>query len=148
MRTWAVETASRYQILDYTVDFGTLGYLVAISVAAAILFSLAPMGRVLQIGMNSALKSDARGVTPSPRGKQLAAVLVAGQMALAIVLLSGAGVLVRSVMNIVSANTGVRDPENVLVGLLRLPSEKYPSPATTSWVYRPVRSEGESHSGD
>jgi predicted permease len=34
-------------------------------------------------------------------------------------------------MNVVSANTGVRDPENVLVGLLRLPSEKYPSPATS-----------------
>jgi predicted permease len=34
-------------------------------------------------------------------------------------------------MNVVSANTGLRDPENVLVGVLRLPSEKYPSPAAT-----------------
>jgi len=131
VRTWAVETASIYQILDYTLDSRTLAYLVAISLAAAILFSLAPMGRVLQIGVNSALKSDAPGVTQGQRGKHLAAVLVAGQMALAIVLLSGAGVLVRSLMNVVSANTGVRDPENVLVGVLRLPSEKYPSPATS-----------------
>ena len=131
MRTWAAATASLYQILDYTVNSGTLAYLVAISLAAAILFSLAPIGRVLQIGVNSALKSDARGVTPGLRGKHLAAVLVVGQMALAIVLLSGAGVLVRSLMNVVSANTGVRDPENVLVGLLRLPSEKYPSPAAS-----------------
>jgi predicted permease len=131
VRTWAVETASIYQILDYTLDSGTLAYLVAISLASAILFSLAPMGRVLQIGVNSALKSDAPGVTPDLRGKRLAAVLVAGQMALAIVLLSGAGVLVRSLMNVVSANTGVRDPENVLVGVLRLPSEKYPSPPTS-----------------
>jgi putative ABC transport system permease protein len=131
VRTWAVETASIYQILDYTLDSGTLAYLVAISLASAILFSLAPMGRVLQIGVSSALKSDAPGVTPGLGGKHLAAVLVAGQMALAIVLLSGAGVLVRSLMNVVSANTGVRDPENVLVGLLRLPSEKYPSPATS-----------------
>lgn len=129
VRTWAVETASIYQILDYTLDSGTLAYLAAISLAAAILFSLAPMGRVLQIGVNSALKSDAPGVTQSLRGKHLAAVLVAGQMALAIVLLSGAGVLVRSLMNVVSANTGVRDPENVLVGLLTLPSAKYPGPA-------------------
>jgi putative ABC transport system permease protein len=130
VRTWAVETASIYQILDYTLDSGTLAYLVAISLAAAILFSLAPMGRVLQIGVKSALRSDAPGVTLGPRGKHLAAVLVAVQMALAIVLLSGAGVLVRSLMNVVSANIGVRDPENVLVGLLSLPSEKYPSPAT------------------
>jgi putative ABC transport system permease protein len=131
VRAWAVETASIYQILDYTLDSGTLAYLVAISFAAAILFSLAPMGKVLQMGVNSALKSDARGATQDLRGKHLAAVLIAGQMALAIVLLSGAGVLVRSVMNIVSANTGVRDPENVLVGLLSLPSEKYPSPAAS-----------------
>jgi len=127
VRTWAVETASIYQILDYTLDSGTLAYLVAISLASAILFSLAPMGRVLQIGVNSALKSDARGVTPGLRGKRLAAVLVAGQMGLAIVLLSGAGVLVRSLMNVVSANTGVGDPEHVLVGLLSWPSEKFPS---------------------
>lgn len=131
VRTWAVETASIYQILDYTLDSGTLAYLVAICLAAAILFSLAPMGRVLQIGVKSALKSDAPGVTRGLRGKHLAAVLVAGQMTLAIVLLSGAGLLVRSLMNVVSADTGVRDPENVLVGLLSLPSEKYPSPAAT-----------------
>jgi putative ABC transport system permease protein len=129
VRTWAIETASIYQILDYTLDSGTLAYLVAISVAAAILFFLAPMGRVLQIGVKSTLKSDAPGVTPGVSGKRLAAVLVAGQMALAIVPLSGTGVLVRSLMNVVSANTGVRDPENMLVGLLILPSEKYPGPA-------------------
>jgi putative ABC transport system permease protein len=131
VRTWAVETASVFQILDYRLDSGTLAYLVAISLAAAILFSLAPMGRVLQIGVKSALKSDARGGTPHLRGKHLAAVLVAGQMTLAIVLLSGAGVLVRSLINVVNANTGVRDPENVLVGLLSFPSEQYPNPGAT-----------------
>jgi putative ABC transport system permease protein len=127
---WEVLTASRYQVLDYTVDAGTLAYLIAISVTAAILCSLAPIGRVVQLGTGGALKGDARGVTQGLRGKQLAAALVAGQMALAIVLLSGAGVLVRSFVKIVSADTGVRDAEHVLVGRLRLPSDTYPSPAT------------------
>jgi len=126
---WEVLTASRYQVLDYTVDVGTLGYLIAISVIAAILCSLAPSGRVVQLGTGGALKGDARGVTQGLRGKQLAAALVAGQMALAIVLLSGAGVLVRSFVKIVSADTGVRGAEQVLVGRLRLPSDTYPSPA-------------------
>jgi predicted permease len=110
VRTWAVETASNNQILDYRLDSWTLAYLVAISLAAAFLFSLAPMGRVLQIGVKSALKSDARGVTPGLRGKHLAAVLVAGQMTLAIVLLSGAGVLVRSLMNVVISH-GIPQPD-------------------------------------
>jgi putative ABC transport system permease protein len=130
VRTWAVVTASVYQVLDYTVDSGTLAYLVAISVAAAGLCSLAPIGRVVQLGVNGALQGDARGVTQGRRGKRLAAALVAGQMALAMVLLSGAGILVRSFVRIVGAETGVRDPEHILVGAMRLPSDKYPRPET------------------
>jgi putative ABC transport system permease protein len=129
VRTWAAATQSRYQVLDYTVDSGILLYLVAVSLTAAILFSVPPMVRILQLGANSSLEAGARGITQSPRGKRLAAVLVAGQMALAIVLLSGAGVLVRSLRNVVSANTGVRDPENVLSGSVSLPADKYPNPA-------------------
>jgi predicted permease len=129
VRTWADATASRFQILDYTVNSGTLAYLAAISLGAMMLFSLAPIGKILQLDVNSALKSDARGVTQGLPGKHLAAVLVAGQMALAIVLLSGAGVLMRSLANIVDAKTGVRDPQNILVGSIRLPSDRYPSPA-------------------
>jgi putative ABC transport system permease protein len=127
---WAAATASFYQLLDYSVDAGTLAYLIAISGAAAILFSLPPIGRVLQLGTGGALKGDARGVTQGLRGKRLAAALVAVQMALAIVLLSGAGVLVRSFVKIVSADTGVHAAEQVLVGRLRLPSDTYPSDAT------------------
>ena len=124
VRTWAVANASVYQVLDYRVDAGTLAYLVAISVIAALLCSLAPIARIVQLGVSGPLKGDARGVARSLRGKHLGAVLVTGQMTLAIVLLSGAGVLVRSLLNVVNAETGVRDPGHVLVGALRFPSDK------------------------
>jgi len=130
VRTWAVATASRYQILDYRIDSSTFAYLVAASLGSAVLFSLAPIGRVLQLGVGGVLKGDARPITQGLRGKHLAAALVAVQMALAIVLLSGAGVLARSLWHVVGARTGVRDPENVLAGWVRLPSEKYRSPTT------------------
>jgi len=126
VRTWATITESRYQVLDYAVGSGTVAYLVAISLAAAILCSVAPIIKVRRLGVSGALKGDARGVTQGLRGKRLATGLVACQMALAIVLLSGAGVLVRSFVKIVSAETGVREPEHVLVGSIRLPSDKYP----------------------
>lgn len=129
VRTWATVTASRYQVLDYTVDAGTLAYLVAISALAAVGCTVTPISRVWQLGVNGALKGDARGVTQGLRGKQLAAGLVAGQMALALVLLSGTGVLVRSLMTIVGADTGVRAADRILVGSMRLPSDKYPTPA-------------------
>jgi putative ABC transport system permease protein len=126
---WAAVTESQYQVIDYVVDARTLAYLVVISLAAAILLALAPILRVRQLGTGDALKGDARGVTQGRRGKHLSAGLVAGQMALAIVLLAGAGVLVRSFVNIVGAETGVRNADHVLVGMVRLPSATYPTPA-------------------
>jgi putative ABC transport system permease protein len=126
--TWAVVTESIYQVLDYTVDSGTIAYLIAIVIAAAALCSVAPIFGVLRLGANRALTNDVRGVTTGPRDKRLAQGLVACQMTLAIVLLSGAGVLVRSFVKIVAADTGVRNPERILVGSMRLPSDKYPRP--------------------
>src|SRR2546428_3924099 len=89
VRTWAVMTASRYLALDYTVNSSIFAYLVGISTATATLCSLAPIVRVVQLGVSGALKGDARGVTQGLRGKHLGAVMVAGQMTLAIVLLCG-----------------------------------------------------------
>jgi predicted permease len=128
VRTWAVTTFSPYQVVDYSINSSTLAYLAATSAAVAILISIAPVSRVVRMGESGALRGDARGVTEGPRGRRLAGTLVAGQMALAIVLLSGAGVLVRSFVAIISAKTGVHDPEHILVGLLRLPADKYSSP--------------------
>jgi putative ABC transport system permease protein len=127
---WADATASLYQLLDYSGNTTRIAYLIAISVTVAVVSSFAPIARVLQLGTGGALTGDARGVTSGLRGKRVAAALVTGQMALAIVLLSGAGVLVRSFLKIVRADTGVHGAEQVLVGRLRLPSDTYPSAAT------------------
>jgi predicted permease len=124
IRSWAAATASEYQILDYRVDTETLAYLAAISVVAAILFSLAPIAKLVELCANGSFSRSVRA-SQGPRGRHLSNLLVGGQMALAIVLLSGAGVLVRSFVTIVTAETGVRDPEQILTGMLALPSDKY-----------------------
>ena len=72
----------------------------------------------MQLCANGSFSHSARGASQGPRGRRLSSLLVAGQMALAIVLLSGAGVLVRSFVTIVTAKTGVRDPDQILTGLL------------------------------
>jgi putative ABC transport system permease protein len=130
IRSWAAATASRYQILDYRVDTGTLTYLVTISVVAAILFSLVPIAKVVRLSASGSFSGNVRGATQGPGGRHLSRVLVGGQMALAIVLLSGAGVLVRSLITIITAETGVRDPDQVLTGVLELPSDKYAEAAS------------------
>jgi putative ABC transport system permease protein len=125
---WEAATRSQYQVIDYAVDGRTVVYLSVVGAVAGILLSIAPVARVLQLGAGGALRGDARGVTRGLGARRLAAGLVALQVALAIVLLSGSGVLVRSFVAIVGAETGLPDPERVLVGVLRLPSDRYPDP--------------------
>jgi putative ABC transport system permease protein len=129
MPRWAAATSSRYLVLDFSVDSGTLAYLLAITLAAVIFYSLVPVVRIAQFGRSGRLNIDSRGATQNRQDKRLAASLVAGQMVLALVLLSGAGVLVRSLLNIVDANTGIRQPENILSGSMHVPSDKYQTPA-------------------
>jgi putative ABC transport system permease protein len=132
IRNWAAATASRYQILDYRVDTGTLTYLVTISVVAAILFSFVPIAKLMRLSANGSFSGSVRGATQGPGGRRLSTVLVGGQMALAMVLLSGAGVLVRSFITLITAETGVRDPDQILTGFLDLPSDKYAEAASRS----------------
>jgi len=116
VRVYATATASRYQVLDFSMDHGALVYVALISIMAAVLFGLIPAVRVLRFDVNDSLKGGTRG----RRARRLSVTLVTVQMALAVVLLSGAGVLVRSFLKFYTANIGV-ETRNVLVGFVTLP---------------------------
>ena len=94
VQAWASATASRYLALDYAVNSSTLFYLIAITVSAAVAVALVPLVKTVQLGMPGSMRSDTRRATQDPRGKRVAAALITGQVALALVLLLGAGVLV------------------------------------------------------
>jgi predicted permease len=112
--------------LDLTMDDRVLGYLIAISIGTGLLFGLAPASRLSKLDVNGALKDVGRGATGGGRGKHLSALLVIGQMALAVVLLAGAGVMIRSFLKIYTADMGIRTT-NVLAAAVGLPVVKYPS---------------------
>ena len=123
---WARATDSQYQIIDHGVDASTLAYLVGVSVVALAIFGVAPIARVLRLELGALARSEARG-TRSPRDKRLVGALVTIQMTLAIVLLGGAGVLARSFWNIVGADVGVHEPDQVLIGWAGMPRGSLPS---------------------
>ena len=118
-------------ILDYTMDSRVLGYLIAISIGTGLLFGLAPALRLSRLDLNASLKDGGRGATGGGRGKRLSSLLVIGEMALAVVLLAGAGVMIRSFLKIHSADMGV-NTENILVALLSMPAGT-PVPARISY---------------
>jgi predicted permease len=127
VRSYAVAMANRssWLVLDFAMDQRVLAYLIAISIGTGLLFGLAPALRLSKLDINASLKDGGRGATGGGRGKHLTALLVIGEMALAVVLLAGAGVMIRSYLKIHTADMGV-NTANVLGGTLNLPSETYP----------------------
>jgi putative ABC transport system permease protein len=123
----AMGRKSSWLILDYSMDHRVLGYLIAISIATGLLFGVAPAFLLSKLDINSSLKDGARGATGGTRVKHLSSLLVAGEMALAIVLLAGAGVMIRSFLKIHAADMGV-NTNNVLIGQVALPAARYPRP--------------------
>jgi putative ABC transport system permease protein len=112
-------------IFDYTMGYRVFAYLVAITIGTGLLFGLAPALRLARLDVNAALKDGGRGSAGAVRGKHLSALLVIGEMALAVVLLAGAAVMIRSFLNIYNADIGVKT-QNILVTLLSLPPSRYP----------------------
>ncbi len=116
---------------DFTMDFRVLGYLVAVSMATGLLFGLAPALRLSKLDLNGALKDGGHGAAGGSRHARLSALLVVGEMALAMVLLGGAGVMMRSFLHIYSADIGA-GMEHILTASMRLPVDRYRD--AESWV--------------
>ncbi|HUA82834.1 MAG TPA: ABC transporter permease [Bryobacteraceae bacterium] len=121
----AMARKSSWLVLDYTMDHRVLAYLVAISLGTGLLFGLAPALRLSRLDINAILKDGGRGATAGGRAQHLSFILVAGEMALAVVLLAGAGVMIRSFLKIHRADMGV-NTANVLAGQILLPAARYP----------------------
>ncbi|HEY2845632.1 MAG TPA: ABC transporter permease [Bryobacteraceae bacterium] len=116
----AMAAKSSWLILDYSMDASVLGYLIAISIGTGLLFGLAPALRLSRLDVNATLKDGGRSATSGGQGKRLSALLVTGEMALAVVLLAGAGVMIRSFLKIHNADMGVKTG-SILIASLEAP---------------------------
>jgi putative ABC transport system permease protein len=110
--------------VDFSMDYRGFAFLAAISLGTGLLFGLAPALRLSRLSVNSNLKEQGRGNSGGSRGKLLTGALVVTEMALAVVLLAGAGLMIRSFLNIYTLKTGVNE-KNVLVMRLFLPEARY-----------------------
>lgn len=111
-------------VVDYSIDGRVLAYLIAISIGTGLLFGLAPALRLSRLGVNTALKDGGHRATLGGRRNQLSALLVAGEMALAVVLLAGGGVIVRSFLKMYTADLGFNTAKLVTMQV-GLPVNRY-----------------------
>ena len=111
---------------DVQINGWVLAFSLAASLLSAMLFSLAAFVAVTRDGARAALVSDRR-LTMSSGARHAAATLVAAEIALATVLMLGAGLMLRSFANLMSVDPGFRT-ENVLTMQVGLPAGRYPDP--------------------
>ena len=118
------------RLASATIDLRVLSVSLGVAVAAGLAFGLVPALQAHGIDLQSALKHDgARGTAGDARSR-LRAMLVVGELALAITLLAGAGLLIRSFWNLLSVDTGFR-AGGVLKVEYQLPLARYPTSFAT-----------------
>ena len=105
-----------------------LAFTVVLSVLTGLLFGLAPALSATKLNLNEILKDGARAVSGGARQHRLRSTLVVLEVALALLLLTGSGLLLKSFAKLRTVELGF-NPDRVLTMSLRLPFSGYKDPA-------------------
>ena len=125
IRTLAVSSAHLFlPEIPIGLDWRVLLFALGISVGTGLIFGTAPALQLSRTDVNSTLRAEGRGSAGSRSRTQMKGALVIGQVALSMVLLTAAGLLLRSFVHLLAVSPGF-DPENVLTMNISLPTVKY-----------------------
>src|SRR5262249_46396198 len=109
------------------LDLGVLAFATIATVVTALIFGLAPALSTLRTDVNSSLRdTGSRGSTNAASHSSLRSWLVVSEIALALVLLAGAGLLMRTFSNLQHVDMGFQ-PDHVLTFHTDLPEKRYPN---------------------
>jgi len=109
---------------EVAIDARVLAFTLGLSAVTGVLCGLAPSMRVAGVGAATLLREAGRGGVGSRRSDAVRRVLVVAQMALAVLLLVGAGLMLRSVMRVLAVDPGYAT-EHVVAGRVTLDGERY-----------------------
>ena len=111
---------------EIRADSAVLAFTLAVSLFAGVLFGLAPALQVSRPDLNAVLRSEGRGSTSGRERNLFRGLLVISQVALSMLLLIGAGLLVRNFVQLRSASPGF-EARNLLTMSVSLPPARYPT---------------------
>jgi putative ABC transport system permease protein len=124
----AVSPANLLAGREVGLDAIVLGFTLVVSLATAVLFGMAPALEASRVNPQDSLQSANKGAAGTPRSRRVRNTFVAAEVAIALVLLVGAGLLVKSLLLLRAVDPGF-DPDNVLTARVQLPDAKYPEDA-------------------
>jgi putative ABC transport system permease protein len=128
------------------IDFRVLGFTLTLSLLAGALFGLAPAWQATRVSLNEELKGSGRGASGGKRQNRARSLLVASEITLSVVLLAGAGLLIKSFLRLQAVNPGF-EAENSLAIRLSLPKAQYSNRAAVTAFYEKLRPRLESLPG-
>jgi putative ABC transport system permease protein len=120
------------------IDATVLGFTLLISVLTGLLFGLAPALRTAKVNLIDCLKDGVRGGSESTLRNRTRSLLVVFESAVAVMLLIGAGLLIRSLVALQHVNPGF-DPNNVLTVRVDLPRHKYDTPEKSTNFFQQLQ---------
>src|SRR5215204_1061412 len=120
------------------LDARLLIFAALVSLATGVIFGLAPALQTSKINLNETLKEGGRGTAGSARARRAQALLVISEVALTMVLLVGAGLMLRSFMRLLEVNPGF-NPDNLMTLHVAIPQAKYSEGDRLNALYDQVR---------
>jgi putative ABC transport system permease protein len=120
----SLKPANLPRLAEIGVNRTVFLFTAAVSVLTGILFGLAPAWQVSKSDLNEGLKESGRGGSDAPRRQRMRALLVISEVALSLVLLIGAGLMIRSFARLLAVDPGFKT-DHVLTAFVSLPVSKY-----------------------
>ena len=130
----AVEGSGKPYWIQFTFDPTVFAHLAGICLATGVLFGLAPALQVSKTNVNEILKEGGRGTSGGRRARWFTSSMVVVELALTIVLLVGAGLMIRSFLKLYSFELGA-DTSRVQTMRVGLNDQKYPKPEQRQLFY-------------
>jgi predicted permease len=126
------------RLSEIGINWTVLGFTLGVSVLAGALFGLFPALRFGTSNLVTSLKEGGRGGSAGKERHLARNALVVAQMALALVLLAGSGLMIRSFQALRSANPGFTDPDQVLTFRVSIPEAEVKDPVVMAETHQEI----------
>ncbi len=142
----ATNAGSIPRVNEIGIDWFVLGFALLISVATGVIFGLAPVMHMRLSRLHDTLKTAAGRTTSAAAAHRFRAVLVTAELALALVLLIGSGLMIKAFWKLQQVNAGF-NPDRVLTMRIALPRRSYATSASGNGFWSSILSRAGSLAG-
>jgi putative ABC transport system permease protein len=131
----AIGEGSIPRVKEIKLDGWVLGFSLLVSIVTGLIFGLLPALQASKPDLNEALKEGSRGASGGIRSNRIRSVFVIAEVAICLVLLIGAGLMIKSFTRLTNISPGF-DPDNVLSFGVSLSGSRYREPASINGFYK------------